>query len=186
MADFTFYDESSAPDAAKPILAQARKEMGGKLPNIYRFMAESPELLDAYRHLRKLLMQTSLTPIEQELVQLVVSYEHECGYCMAGHSMRAKMIKTAPEDIAALRAGQPVSDEKLETLRRFTLTMVRQRGHVADAEVEAFLAAGYTRRNVLEVVLATGAKVLTNYSNHLFGTPLNDFLEPFAWTKPKR
>lgn len=184
MVDFPCHDVASAPEAARPMLEQAAREMGGRLPNLYRYMAESPELLDGYRRLRTLLTQTGLTPVEQELVQLAISFENGCGYCMAGHSMRAKAIGMATEDLAALRAGTAPADPKLAALARFTRAMVRERGHLADDEVAAFLAAGYSRQNVFEAILALGAKVLTNYANHLAGTPLNDFLEPFAWEKP--
>ena len=42
-----------------------------------------------------------------------------------------------------------------------------------EAEVGAFLAAGHTRRNVLDVVLGVGMKTLSNYTNHLAHTPLD-------------
>lgn len=185
MVEFTCHSIDTAPERARPSLEMAAREMGGHLPNIYRYMAEAPELLEGYRQLRTLLTKTSLTTIEQELVQLVISFEHGCTYCMAGHSMRAQMVKMDPDTIAALRDGAAIADPRLAALAVFTRQMVLARGHASGAEVEAFLAAGYTRQNVLEVVLAISAKVLTNYANHLFETPLNDFLIPFAWTKPE-
>lgn len=185
MIEFTCHSIETAPEQARPSLEMAAREMGGHLPNIYRYMAESPELLEGYRRLRNLLTKTSLTIVEQELVQLVISFEHGCTYCMAGHSMRASMVRMDADTIAALRAGTAIADPRLAALAAFTRQMVLDRGHVSEAAVEAFLAAGYTRQNVLEVVLAIAAKVLTNYANHLFETPLNDFLIPFAWTKPE-
>lgn len=184
MVEFTRHDIETAPEQARPMLEAAAREMGGHLPNIYRYMAESPELLDGYRQLRNLLTKTSLTMIEQELVQLVISFEHGCTYCMAGHSMRANMVRMDAGTLTALREGTDIADPQLAALATFTRQMVLERGHVSDAQIEVFLAAGYTRQNVLEVVLAIAAKVLTNYANHLFATPLNDFLLPFAWTKP--
>lgn len=185
MVEFTCHSVQTAPEAARSSLEQAAREMGGDLPNIYRYMAESPELLDGYRQLRNQLTKTKLTSVEQELVQLVISFEHGCTYCMAGHSMRAKMIRMDADTIAALRAGTAITDPRLAALAAFTRQMVLTRGHASETEIEAFLAAGYTRQNALEVVLAIAAKVLTNYANHLFETPLNDFLKPFAWTKPE-
>ncbi|MFI7115892.1 carboxymuconolactone decarboxylase family protein [Amycolatopsis sp. NPDC049868] len=38
-------------------------------------------------------------------------------------------------------------------------------------EVEEFLAAGYTERNVLDVILGVGMKTLSNYTNHIAHTP---------------
>src|SRR3546814_14763966 len=101
---------------------------------------------------------------------------------MAGHSMRASLVKMDAATIAALRKDRDIADPRLAALAALTRQMVRERGHVSDAEIEGFLAAGYTPQNVLEAVLAIAAKVLTNYAYHLFATPLNDFLLPFAWS----
>jgi len=184
MSDFTFHDVDTAPEAAKPGLKAAQEQMGGKLPNLYRYMAESPELLEGYQQLRRLAGETSFSPIEQEIVQLAASFDNECTYCMAAHSMRADKLGLDGDGLAALRGGEPISDPKLEALRRFTHKIVRQRGHLNDADIQAFLEAGYTRQNVLEVILIVGAKTLSNYANHVFATPLNDFLEPYKWEKP--
>lgn len=54
---------------------------------------------------------------------------------------------------------------------------------MADAEIEAFLDAGYSRGQVLEVVLGVGVKTLSNYTNHLAGTPLDNAFEKAAWAK---
>jgi uncharacterized peroxidase-related enzyme len=182
MVEFTFYDEDTAPAAAKPCFERAKKETG-RLPNIYRYMAESPQLLEGYQQLRLLFRDTSLSPVEQELVLLAVNFEHGCTYCMAVHSARAKMAKMDAAVLAALRAGTAVPDEKLEALRIFTRKMVRERAWVTDADLEEFLAAGYTRQNALEIVLAIGMKVLTTYANHLFDAPLDAALAPFAWSR---
>ena len=62
------------------------------------------------------------------------------GYCMAGHTTLARMIKMEPGLIAALRAGTALPDAKLEALHRFTTLVVRARGFVPEADVDAFLA----------------------------------------------
>ena len=50
--------------------------------------------------------------------------------------------------------------------------------------VSAFLAAGYTQQSVLEVVLGVGMKTLSNYTNHLAETPLDDAFAPARWERP--
>ena len=47
--------------------------------------------------------------------------------------------------------------------------------------LEAFLQAGYSKQNVLEVMLAVAMKTLSNYSNHVLGTPLDEVLSKMAW-----
>ena len=90
-----------------------------------------------------------------------------------------------PAVIAALRAGGALSDAKLEALHRFATIIVRERGFVPDAEVEAFRAAGYTSHNMLEVILGVATKVMSNYTNHIVHTPYDAFMEGNEWTKPE-
>lgn len=183
MSTFPSYTLDTASAAAKPLLEGARQAFGF-VPNLQSHMAESPELLAGYSALWDLFGKSTLTPHEQQVVYLTANFENNCHYCMAGHSTLAKMIGMAPEVIAALRAGTPLPDPKLEALHRLTTIVVRDRGFVSDAEISAFLAAGYTQRNVLEVVLGVATKVLSNYTNHLVHTENDTFMKGNEWTKP--
>ncbi|WP_284077568.1 carboxymuconolactone decarboxylase family protein [Herbaspirillum aquaticum] len=183
MSKFTVYTQDTAPEAAKPVLHEVKKAFGF-IPNLQANMAHSPELLAGYTALWDLFAKSSLTPHEQQVVYLTANFEHNCHYCMAGHTTLAKMIKMDAAVIAALRAGTALPDARLEALHRFTTLVVRDRGFVAEADVEAFLAAGYTRRNVLEVVLGVATKVMSNYTNHLVGTEHDSFMAGNEWTKP--
>lgn len=58
--------------------------------------------------------------------------------------------------------------------------IVRDRGHVSTAVLQTFLDAGYTRRIVLEVVLAYSQKIKSNYTNHMAKTPLDMPFQKFA------
>ena len=74
---------------------------------------------------------------------------------------------------------------RLEALRDFTLAVVRNRGNVDDDVVEAFLDAGFTKRQILEVILGVSQKMMSNYTNHLADTPIDAPFEKFAWEKTK-
>ena len=78
------------------------------------------------------------------------------------------------------------SNAKLEALRDFTLLMLRNRGNASDAEITAFLDAGYTHRNMLEVVLGMAQKTISNYVNHLARTPSDKQYQNHAWTKAEQ
>jgi len=95
----------------------------------------------------------------------------------------ANNMKIAPEVTEALRNETPLADPKLETLRDFTLSVMRNHGVVDDEKVQAFLDAGYTKRNVLEVILGVAQKVMSNYTNHFAETPMDDLIVPYAWER---
>lgn len=183
MTTFTRYTLDTAPDASKPVLEAVQKAFGF-VPNLQGNMAESPELVAGYSQLWDLFGKSTLTPHEQQVVYLTSNFENNCHYCMAGHTTLAKMIEMAPEVIASLRAGSVIPDARLEALHVFTTSVVRDRGFVSDAGIGAFLAAGFTRRNVLEVVLGVATKVMSNYTNHLVHTQLDPFMKGNEWTKP--
>jgi len=184
MNTFNAYTVETAPADSKPLL-EGTKAAFGFVPNLQSFMAESPELLAGYSALWDLFSKSTLTPHEQQVVYLTSNFENDCHYCMAGHSTLAKMIKMDPAVIDALRAGTELPDAKLEALHRFTTVVVRERGFATDADIDALLAAGYTRRNVFEVILGVATKVMSNYTNHIVHTPYDAFMKGNEWVKPQ-
>lgn len=183
MSLFQLHTVDSAPDGSKPLLADGQKRMGF-LPNLYAGLAESPAALQGYFDLSAALAKTQLTPAQQQVVLLITSVENGCTYCVAAHSMIArKMAKADPAVVAALREQRPIPDPKLEALAQFTRRVVQQRGWLDDAAVQAFLDAGYSRANVLDVIMGVTMKTLSNYANHLLLTPLDAAFEAERWEK---
>lgn len=180
--DFPIYTLDTAPEASKAALAQAKATFGF-IPNLEGIFAQAPSLLQGSMALWDLFEATSLTPIEQQVVYLTANYEHDCRYCMAAHSGLAKMIGMTADEIEALRHGTPLSNPKLQALRHFTQRMIQARGWVEEREIEAFLAAGYSQQQVLEVILGIAIKIMHNYTNHIAKTPLHKPFQPYVWSK---
>ena len=181
---FPVHTASTAPEGSAGLLARSHAEYGA-VPALHGILAESPTALAAYRDLWALMEGSSFTPAEQQVVYLTSNYENECRYCMAGHSVLAKGAGLTDAQIAALRDGGPLDDARLEALRRFTARIVTQRGWVQEDETERFLDAGFTRAQVLEVVVGVATKVISNYTNHLADTPLDGFMGETVWTPPR-
>lgn len=175
--DLPIYTFDTAPEASKAALAQAKTTFGF-IPNLEGIFATAPSLVQGSMVLWGLFEATSLTAVEQQVVYLTANYEHNCHYCMAAHSGLAKMVGMRADDIEALRNGTLLSDAKLQALRHFTQRMISTRGWVEEREIEAFLAAGYTQQQVLEVILGIAIKVMHNYTNHIAKTPLDKPFQP--------
>jgi uncharacterized peroxidase-related enzyme len=171
----------TAPEAAKPALQSAQK-MLGFVPNLYGMLSTNPVTLDAYLHLSKALEQSGLNALEQQVVLLTVSIENGCEYCVAAHSAIAGMMKLPESVVQALRNRQPIVDDKLESLRSFTATVVQQRGHLKNEQVSEFLAAGYTGATILAVITAVALKTISNYANHIANTPLDEAFQAHSWS----
>lgn len=183
MTTFPIHNAETAPAGAQPILEAVQKSMGS-IPNLFGVFASSPALLKAYTSLADLQdKETAFDETERQLVFLTVSVTNDCEYCVAAHSTIASMKGVPAEVATAVRDGSALPTAKLEALRTFARTMVEQRGWVGREALEAFLAAGYTQQHVLEVVLAVAFKTLSNFTNHIAATPLDDAFAPQAWSR---
>ena len=182
MTEFPLHDLDSAPQDARKRLEGAQQMMGF-IPNIFAKMAEAPTTLEAYQTLDGIFGKTSLSPVEREVVLIAVSVDNRCHFCVAAHSGRAQQAGMDGEVLTALRGGGELPDARLDALAKFTRAVVAERGWVSDERLQAFLDAGFTRQQALEVVLGVSIKTLSNYINHIAGTPLNAELEGLAWNE---
>lgn len=180
MTNFPLHTFDTAPEGSVPLFEKSKKGFG-MIPNIHAVMGTSPSLLQAYQDVHALFMKTSLSADEQTVIWQTINVEHDCHYCVPAHSMISNMMGVDDDISQALRNNTPLP-EKLEALRGFTLKMLRLRGQVSDADVEAFLGAGYTQQNILEVILGLSQKVMSNYVNHVAHTPIDEPFQEFAWT----
>jgi uncharacterized peroxidase-related enzyme len=184
MSQFHIHSISTAPAAAQPLLEGSLKKYGF-VPNLHGGLAEAPAALQAYIELTALFDKTSLSPTERQVVLLAASVENNCTYCVAAHSTIAKqMVKTDAANVEALRKQQSLSDPKLDALAAFTRAVVKQRGRVCGKTLDNFITAGYSRAQVLEVVLGVAFKTLSNYTNHLIDTPLDSAFQAESWEEP--
>lgn len=183
MTSFQQHTIESAPSGAKPILEGAQKALGF-VPNLYATMADAPALLEGYTTLSGVFDKSALSPTERQVVLLTTSFENDCDYCMAAHTAISGMQSVPADVVASLREGTPIADAKLEALRAFTRTLVQARGFAQDGDVQALLDAGYTRSTVLEVILGVGLKTMSNFTNHVAKTPLDDAFQPVKWERP--
>ena len=169
---YVLHDPATAPEAARPLLEEAAASLG-KVPNLECVMAEAPMLLEAYVKTWAIFDTTSLAPAERQVVYQVANVENGCDYCRPWHAMLSKMAGLPKDQVEALRDGQPLADPRLEALRTFTRAVLLERGRVDAPTFGAFISAGYTRAQALEVVLGLAIKVMSNYTNALADTPLD-------------
>lgn len=156
-----------APRESKPMLEQAQRYFGF-VPNLLASLAHSPAALSVYFTANVGFERGTLTPAEQQIVLLTASKENNCPYCSTSHSALARFFTNVPgQAVLAIESGHPVSDPKLNALVVLTRQLVSLRGFVPRETVDLFLAAGYTKDQLLEVLIGVGLKTISNYFDHI-------------------
>jgi AhpD family alkylhydroperoxidase len=162
----------NAVEAQNEIFDSVRKKFGF-VPNLIREMSESPAVARVYLDGQDAMASASLTPREQQAVQLAVSTHNRCEYCQAAHRLGGKMTGIAPEDIEAIQKGGLPRDGRLKTLVGATLLVLEKRGWLSEDDLKALEAAAVDRAQVYEVVAIVGLKTISNYVNHIAHTEID-------------
>lgn len=157
----------------------------GFVPNMYANMANMPAVLHTYMHgYQSFREESGFSSQEQEVIFLAISTKNNCEYCVGAHSMIADKMSNVPADVLeAIRGGKEIPDRKLAVLDAFTRVMFDTKGNPDKDDIAAFHAAGYEDKDILSIVLAISVKVLSNYSNHLFATDLDDAFSSYSWSE---
>ncbi|WP_290697302.1 carboxymuconolactone decarboxylase family protein [Lacinutrix sp.] len=182
MTTLKVHNIETAPENSKPLLGNSQKSFG-MIPGLHGVLASAPKALEAYQTLHKLFGESSFNEDELTVVWQTINVEHACHYCVPAHTGIAKLMKVDDAITEALRNETPLESIKLEALRAFTLSVVRNRGNVSQEELAVFYAAGYGEQQVLEVILGLSQKVISNYTNHIANTPVDAPFQAFAWKK---
>jgi uncharacterized peroxidase-related enzyme len=162
----------AAPPAAQPLLEGAKKALGS-VPNLFRTVANSPAGLEGYLGLNGALSKGSLDAKTRERIALAVAEINGCGYCLSAHAYMGKnLAKLDDAEITANRNGAS-NDPKADAAVGFAAKIVRERGHVSDADVAAVKLAGYDDAQIIEIVLHVALNTLTNYVNEVAKTEID-------------
>jgi len=174
MANFTTHTIESAPEGSKAILENLQKQLGF-IPNILAILADSPATLDTYLHgIKQLHNNSAFSPREFNALYLAISSDNKCGYCTKAHVPGAIKGGLTTQEIADILDSKPLADQKLNTLVDFGHKIVVNRGFVEQQDIDTLLNAGFTNQHVIEVILIASLKTITNYTNHVAHTELDE------------
>lgn len=166
MPQFTFHTPENAQGEAKQILENIKAKYGF-IPSLFNYMAEAPYLIEAYGMLTELMEKTDLTPAQQQVALLAVSHYHNCDFCRIAHQAFGKKSNANAQTLNAIINDGEIEDPKDKALVEMIIAIVDSRGCVNDKQLQTFFDAGFSKRNVYDLILITTIKTLSNYSNHL-------------------
>lgn len=150
------------------------KSAMGKVPNAYLAIgSHAPDILAQALQLNAALARSSLSAREREAINLIVSEESGCDYCLAAHTPLARKAGYTEAQTLQLRQGYIEGDSKIDALVRFVQILVSTRGTLAADHVGAFKAAGFTDQQVVETVGAVTAILFTNMFNRINDTEVD-------------
>ena len=171
---------ASAPENSKPALEQLEKAFG-VIPNIAGAIANSPKLINSLVGVFQQVHSSSFTEQEIQIVLLTDAVVNSCTYAVAFHTALATQQGVGSEETDAIRARRAPKDKRFAALSTLAKTLIEKRGHVSVQELDEFMAAGFTKEQVLEVIAIVAASTITNYAGTIANPPFDEAFRPYAW-----
>lgn len=173
MTMFNVPTREAVSDQNKKIFDDLEEKLGF-VPNIYATYAYSENA--PARYLTFANGKTSINNKEKEVINLVVSQVNGCTYCQAAHTQLGKMNGFSEEQTIEFRQGNALFDDKLDALVKLAKEIAEKRGKVSQDTLQNFFDAGYTKENLVDLIVNVGEKTTTNFLHNVTGIPV-DFPE---------
>ncbi|NEU98985.1 carboxymuconolactone decarboxylase family protein [Bradyrhizobium uaiense] len=180
MARFPVHTLDSAPAASKSTLREVEARFG-MIPNLAAAMATSPVLVQSFIGIFDKVHGGSFSEPQIQTVLLTDAVTNGCAWAVALHSALGLQAGLDPLDVDAMRAGRSPANKQLGALSTLARTLIEKRGRLDDQEIERFLAEGFSKELLLEVITIVAASTITNYTGSVTNPPLEAGLQAHAW-----
>ncbi len=171
MSQFRLIEPQQADTRTRERLEAIQNKLG-RLPNMFKGMANAPAVLAAFVEMNEALAGSRISAPLREQVALAVSERNGCQYCLAAHSAIGRMLGLAEEEILDNRRGES-ADEATRAALAFASALVDQHGQVSASDVEQVRQAGFDDGQIAELVGATVQTIFTNYFNLTAAVPID-------------
>ena len=171
MARVALIDPTTITDERRAALDEITGAFG-VTPAMFRAVANSPAALTAMWAAFGALGAGTLGARLGEEIAVAIANANRCAYCLAAHTGLGRKAGASTADMAAAQTGRS-SDPRTQAALTFALAVVRERGHVAQADVDALKAAGFDDGGVAELLAHVALNLFTNYVNVALDVPLD-------------
>jgi alkylhydroperoxidase family enzyme len=180
MTNFPVHTIESAPEGSKPALKQLQSAFG-MIPDLIGAMSTSPVLINSLVGLFGKVHGGNFTEAQVQIVLLTDAVTNASTWAVAFHTALALKEGIDPVDVEAIRDGRLPKDRKFAALSALAKTMIEKRGRLDDQDTERFLAAGFGKDHLLEVIAAVAASTITNYTASITKPPLDAPFQAHGW-----
>jgi uncharacterized peroxidase-related enzyme len=161
MALVSYVSNQSAAETVKPVFEGMEKKLGS-VPNVFRAMAHSPEMLEAFLALNATLPRTKLDGKLRELAYIKTSELNACDYCL--HHHRALGKKAGLNDRQVAETADFETSDAYGELEREVMRYAEQVTRHINVDDALFnrLKQTLNDRQLVELAMTVGIANFTN------------------------
>lgn len=164
-------------------VVQASKQRWGFVANIERAFAMWPGLAMAEHDLTEAVMlDGELSPALKEAIAVVVSQVNACPYCYSHHTYQLEQAGRSETEQRAINAlaFDELDDPQDRAALTFAEKAARDPHRVTESDVDALRAAGFTDRDILEIVTVVALFMFYNTFTTTLGLETDAAVQPYG------
>ncbi len=142
------------------------QEKLGMVPNVLQAYSQNPKQLDAFSNFYNCLMfgESGLSPLEREMIAVVVSSVNHCFYCLSAHGSAVRQYSGDPilgeQLVMNYRAAELAPRQR--AMLDFADKLTRQPDQIIETDRQALRDAGFSDADIWDIANITGFYNMTN------------------------
>ena len=157
---------------------EAVRAKTGFVPNVFLVLARRPDEFRAFfaYYDAVMLRPGGLTKTEKEMIVVATSAANQCPYCVIAHGALVRLFSKDPRlgDQIAVNYRQADLAPRQRLMLDAALKLAQAPQTFGEADVQALLAAGFSREDVWDIGAITALFALSNRLAHLSDMRPND------------
>lgn len=164
-------DQEQATGELTELFESLERQLGS-VPNVFKVMAVSPQVLKAYLSMSRALTAAGIDPALREQIAVAVAGINKCDYCASAHTFVGRKRGVSDVELGLNLTGRS-NDERTEIVLRLVDAILNRQGELTDAEFSALHDVGFSDREIIEMITYIGLSATANYLNKIAGTEID-------------
>ena len=163
--DITTPEKSSLPEDMQKYLNLCEEKLG-MIPNVISAFSHEPEQCRTFTRFYNEIMfaKTGLTPLEREMIAVVVSSTNHCFYCLTAHGKAVREYSNDPilgEQLVMNYRAATLSDRHVAMLD-FAAKLTEASDKIVEKDREALRVAGFSEKEIWDISNVAAFYNMTN------------------------
>jgi uncharacterized peroxidase-related enzyme len=160
-----------ASQASLAVLEVVNKKLG-RVPAMYKVMANSSAVLDAYVKLNGVLSAGAIGSKMAEMIALATAEHNGCSYCLSAHTFlgtKAGLTEQQIHDSKTFHADTEKSEAGLQFAKKILISPNK----ISSDDIIPLKNNGFTEGEILEIIANVIRNLFTNYVNIVSNTEID-------------
>ena len=138
----------------------------GMVPNVLKAYSHAPEQLNVFSRFYNELMfgNSNLSPLEREMIAVVVSSINHCFYCLAAHGAAVREYSEDPAlgELLVMNYRAAELSDRHSAMLHFAEKLTEEPNKIEESDRESLRAVGFSDRDIWDIANVTGFYNMTN------------------------